>query len=77
MIVDGIKVTYKDGSVGKIRVRKEVILCAGSINTPQLLLLSGIGSVEDLDKFQVIHHPLFAKINIQCAIIFSLRNILL
>ena len=44
---------YKDGSVGKIVARKEVILCAGVINTPQLLLLSGIGSAEELDKFQV------------------------
>ncbi|XP_076249639.1 neither inactivation nor afterpotential protein G [Calliopsis andreniformis] len=51
--VDGIKVTYKDGSVGKIRARKEVILCAGTINTPQLLLLSGIGPAEDLNKFQI------------------------
>ncbi|CAL7944804.1 unnamed protein product [Xylocopa violacea] len=50
---DGIKVIYKDGSVGKIGVRKEVILCAGAINTPQLLLLSGIGPAEDLDKFQI------------------------
>ena len=50
---DGIKVIYKDGSVGKITARKEVILCAGVINTPQLLLLSGIGSAEELDKFQV------------------------
>ncbi|XP_043264504.1 neither inactivation nor afterpotential protein G [Colletes gigas] len=51
--VDGIKVIYKDGSVGKILAKKEVILCAGVINTPQLLLLSGIGSSEDLDKFQI------------------------
>ncbi|KAK9309695.1 hypothetical protein QLX08_000698 [Tetragonisca angustula] len=50
---DGIKVIYKDGSVGKIVARKEVILCAGVINTPQLLLLSGIGSAEELDKFQI------------------------
>ncbi|CAK9825372.1 Neither inactivation nor afterpotential protein G [Anthophora retusa] len=52
-IADGIKVIYKDGSVGKIAARKEVILCAGTINTPQLLLLSGIGPAEDLDKFQI------------------------
>lgn len=51
--VDGIKAIYKDGSVGKIRARKEVILCSGVINTPQLLLLSGIGPAEELDKFQI------------------------
>ncbi|XP_053993692.1 neither inactivation nor afterpotential protein G-like [Hylaeus volcanicus] len=51
--VDGIKVIYKDGSVGKIHARKEVILCGGAINTPQLLLLSGIGPAEELEKFQI------------------------
>nr|XP_003705892.1 PREDICTED: neither inactivation nor afterpotential protein G [Megachile rotundata] len=51
--VEGIKVVYKDGSIGKIFARKEVILCAGTINTPQLLLLSGIGPAEDLDKLQI------------------------
>lgn len=56
--MDGIKVTYKDGSVGRIRAREEVILCAGAINTPQLLLLSGIGSADDLDKFQVMDRPI-------------------
>lgn len=53
-VADGIKVIYKDGLVGKIGARKEVILCTGVINTPQLLLLSGIGPAEELDKFQVI-----------------------
>ncbi|XP_017880219.1 neither inactivation nor afterpotential protein G [Ceratina calcarata] len=51
--VDGVKVIYKDGSVGRIVAKKEVILCAGTINTPQLLLLSGIGPAKDLDKFQI------------------------
>ena len=52
---------YKDGSVGNIAARKEVILCAGVINSPQLLLLSGIGSAEELDKFQVMNHLIFSQ----------------
>ncbi|XP_031838816.1 neither inactivation nor afterpotential protein G [Nomia melanderi] len=52
-VVDGVKVIYKDGSINRIGARKEVILCAGVINTPQLLLLSGVGPAEDLDKFQI------------------------
>ncbi|XP_078052391.1 glucose dehydrogenase [FAD, quinone] isoform X2 [Augochlora pura] len=51
--VDGVKVIYKSGSIGRIGARKEVILCAGVINTPQLLMLSGIGPAEDLNKFQI------------------------
>lgn len=33
----------KNGRMHYIRVRKEVILSAGALNTPQLLMLSGIG----------------------------------
>ena len=32
---------------------KEVILCAGAINTPQILNLSGIGAKGELDKFNI------------------------
>lgn len=51
--VKGIKVIYKDGSVGKVNVRREVILCAGAVNTPQLLLISGIGAVGQLQEHKV------------------------
>ena len=33
--------------------RKEIILCAGTIRTPQLLMLSGIGSAEMLSKYNI------------------------
>lgn len=39
--------------------RQEVILCAGSIDTPKILLLSGIGQATDLAAFNIeIKHDL-------------------
>jgi choline dehydrogenase len=44
-----VGVRYQRGStLHEVRVRREVILCAGSINSPQLLKLSGIGAGEEL-----------------------------
>uniref|UniRef100_A0A0W0FQG0 Glucose-methanol-choline oxidoreductase N-terminal domain-containing protein n=1 Tax=Moniliophthora roreri TaxID=221103 RepID=A0A0W0FQG0_MONRR len=43
-----------------VTASKEIILSAGSLNTPQLLLLSGIGPREDLEAFDiplVLHSP--------------------
>ena len=38
--------------------RKEVILCAGAVQTPQLLLLSGIGPKEELAEMVPLVHDL-------------------
>jgi choline dehydrogenase len=47
LTVEGGKVTgaaiVRSGKSSQIRARKEVILCAGAINSPKLLQLSGIG----------------------------------
>jgi choline dehydrogenase len=39
---------YQNGSGQQARANREVILCGGAINSPQLLLLSGIGPANDL-----------------------------
>ena len=44
----GLCVRYADGSLGVLRARHEYVLCAGAIDTPRLLLLSGIGPADQL-----------------------------
>ena len=41
----------------EVRARREVIVCAGSINSPQLLKLSGVGPADELGDLgiQVVH----------------------
>jgi choline dehydrogenase len=41
-----------------VRARREVVLCAGAVNSPQLLMLSGIGDMEHLQRhgIAVVHH---------------------
>jgi 4-pyridoxate dehydrogenase len=52
VVVEGcraIGVEYSRGrELRQVRARREVILCAGTINTPQILMLSGIGDPEAL-----------------------------
>ncbi|WP_420123770.1 GMC family oxidoreductase [Nakamurella sp.] len=37
-----------DGRVRTVSARREILLCGGAVNTPQLLLLSGIGDPDEL-----------------------------
>nr|CAH7768386.1 unnamed protein product [Callosobruchus chinensis] len=48
-VVQGVEFLYK-GRPYTVKVRKEVVLAAGAINSPQILLLSGIGPKDELDK---------------------------
>jgi choline dehydrogenase-like flavoprotein len=43
----------KDDMIRNISARKEVILSAGSINGPQILMLSGIGPKDHLTQLGV------------------------
>ncbi|KLO10847.1 GMC oxidoreductase [Schizopora paradoxa] len=41
------------GGIHKVNVRKEVILCAGALKSPQILELSGIGNKSVLESFGI------------------------
>jgi choline dehydrogenase len=41
------------GRVKQARARREVIVSAGSINSPQVLMLSGVGAADDLRKHRI------------------------
>ena len=49
----GIEVAVEGQGEGVVRARREVILAAGSIGSPQILQLSGVGPADLLQKFGV------------------------
>ena len=51
--VVGLLVRDRHGTDIEIRARREVVLCAGAINTPHLLQLSGIGPAAELSRHGV------------------------
>jgi choline dehydrogenase len=57
IVVEGGRATgvafRQDGVERRVRAVREVILCGGAINSPQLLMLSGIGPQEHLASFGI------------------------
>ena len=54
----GVSFKHK-GKMQSIRANNEVILSAGAIHSPQLLMLSGVGPVEELNRHDIdVIHPL-------------------
>ncbi|MFJ9925851.1 GMC family oxidoreductase [Streptomyces misionensis] len=49
----GVHVRTKDGAEQLISARQEVVVCAGAVDTPRLLLLSGIGPKQDLEALGI------------------------
>ncbi|QNS04548.1 GMC family oxidoreductase [Streptomyces xanthii] len=49
----GVRVRDKDGVETLISARHEVVVCAGAVDTPRLLMHSGIGPKADLEKLGI------------------------
>lgn len=48
--VIGVETLDADGHTAKILAKKEVIVSGGAVNSPQILMLSGVGPKEELQK---------------------------
>ncbi|CUH79082.1 Alcohol dehydrogenase [acceptor] [Tropicibacter naphthalenivorans] len=57
LIMEGTRVTgvtfVKDGQMQSVSASSQVVLAAGAINTPKILMLSGIGPKAELDRIGV------------------------
>lgn len=49
----GVEFTYKNAHKLSVTAKKEVILSAGAVSTPQLLMLSGVGPKKHLEQFKI------------------------
>ncbi|CAF3508994.1 unnamed protein product [Fusarium graminearum] len=52
-VATGINITLKSGEKHTLHARKETILCAGAVDTPRLLLHSGIGPKAQLESLNI------------------------
>lgn len=51
--VTGVDITLQDGSKHSLKAKKETILCAGAVDTPRLMLLSGLGPKRELEDLHI------------------------
>jgi choline dehydrogenase-like flavoprotein len=81
VIATGIEYRTVDGEICTAHASREIILCAGAVGSPHLLMLSGIGPRQELEAAHVTClHDLPAvgkhlKDHVQCALFFHAPGI--
>ncbi|CAG0883877.1 unnamed protein product [Darwinula stevensoni] len=56
----------KDGNIRKVKARKEIILCAGAVGSPHILMVSGVGPRAHLEEHGIhVHSDLKVGYNLQ------------
>ncbi|XP_043277851.1 neither inactivation nor afterpotential protein G isoform X2 [Venturia canescens] len=53
LVARGVRVKSDGGTVETVKARREIILSTGAVNTPQLMMLSGVGPTEELRRYQI------------------------
>ncbi|EMC92974.1 hypothetical protein BAUCODRAFT_125916 [Baudoinia panamericana UAMH 10762] len=51
--VTGVSVTLQDGTKHNLQAKCETVLCAGAVDTPRLMLLSGLGPKQQLTELGI------------------------
>ena len=51
--VTGVNITLDDGTKHTLRAKAETILCAGAVDTPRLMMLSGLGPKQQLSELGI------------------------
>jgi choline dehydrogenase len=79
----------QDGALRTARARREVVLCGGAINSPQLLMLSGVGPAAHLAEFgiplvrdvpgvgQSLQDHYSAPIKLKCSLPVTVNDVML
>jgi len=70
----GVEYINQHGELVCAFASKEVVVCAGAINSPKLLLLSGIGPRDDLDR---LHIPFVKVYEHKCNLMSSCNDFVL
>jgi choline dehydrogenase len=71
IVLDGKRATgveyLRNGKVERVHAKREIVLCAGPYNSPQILMLSGIGPADHLRSvgIEVVHDPQGVGSNLQ------------